>query len=62
MWKRKEMTHILEPRLALHPWGAGCSCIDAMDPDQYASLGMLNETGALVDAENSLHGSMDVAR
>jgi hypothetical protein len=52
MWKRKEMTHILEPRLALHP-GGRLSCTDAMDPDQYASLGMLNEIGALVDAENS---------
>ena len=43
------MTHILEPRLALHP-GGRLSCTDAMDPDQYASLGMLNEMGALVDA------------
>jgi len=33
-----------------------------MDPGQYPSLGMLNEMGALVDAENLLNGSIDVAR
>jgi hypothetical protein len=38
-WTRKEMTHILGPRLP-YTLGGRLSCTDATDPDQYIHLGM----------------------
>jgi lactate racemase len=39
MWTRKEMVHILGPRLP-YTLGGRLSCIDATDKDQFVSLGM----------------------
>jgi lactate racemase len=39
MWTRKEMVHILGPRLP-YTLGGRLSCIDAADKDQFVSLGM----------------------
>lgn len=39
MWTRKEMTHILGPRLP-YTLGGRLSCLDATDTDQYVHLGM----------------------
>jgi hypothetical protein len=39
MWTRKEMTHILGPRLP-YTLGGRLSCTDASDPSQYLHLGM----------------------
>jgi nickel-dependent lactate racemase len=39
MWTRKEMTHILGPRLP-YTLGGRLSCTDASDPSQYVALGM----------------------
>src|SRR5712664_3796950 len=39
MWTRKEMTHILGPRLP-YTLGGRLSCLDATDPNQFVSLGL----------------------
>ena len=39
MWTRKEMTHILGPRLP-YTLGGRLACIDATDPNQFVNLGM----------------------
>jgi len=39
MWTRKEMTHILDPKLP-YTLGGRLACIDATDPNQFVDLGM----------------------
>jgi hypothetical protein len=50
MWTRKEMTHILGPRLP-YTLGAGCPAPMRWTRISTPVSGMLNEMGTLVDAE-----------
>ena len=52
MWTRKEMTHILGPRLP-YTLGGRLACIDATDPNQFVNLGM-NRRGMEVMVHRSV--------
>jgi hypothetical protein len=55
MWTRKEMTHILGPRLP-YTLGGRLSCTDASDRDQYVHLGMTRR-GMEVEVHRSVFES-----
>ncbi|MGH7915057.1 MAG: lactate racemase domain-containing protein [Candidatus Binataceae bacterium] len=50
MWTRKEMTHILGPRLP-YPLGGRLSCIDATDINQFANLGITKRGMEVTDVK-----------
>ena len=52
MWTRKEMTHILGPRLP-YTLGGRLACIDATDPTEFVDLGMGGVEGVSSDVEDA---------